>query len=81
MSRYGPLSARRDAFRELAIFAAAYLVYFGVRAMTEGTVGSAMQNATDVIRFEQQLGVAWERAVQEVVRGRRCPGWPGAACR
>jgi PAP2 superfamily len=55
----------RDGLRELAIFAAAYAVYFGVRALTEGTAAAAMQNAVDIIRFEQRLGIAWERAVQE----------------
>ena len=63
------MSARRDAIRELAIFAAAYLVYFGVRAITEGTTGVAMQNAMDVISFEQRLGIAWERGVQDIVVG------------
>ena len=57
----------RDALRELVIFAGAYLLYFGVRAVTEGTATAAMQNAVDLIRFEQQLGIAWERAVQDVV--------------
>ena len=65
------MSARRDAVRELAIFAAAYLVYFGVRALTEGAAAGAMQNALDIIRFEQRLGIAWERAVQDVVVGSR----------
>jgi hypothetical protein len=63
------MTARRDAVREVAIFAAAYLVYFGVRALTEGTAGVAMQNALDIISFEQRLGIAWERAVQDVVVG------------
>jgi len=59
----------RDGVRELAIFAAAYGVYFGVRALTEGTAAAAMQNAMELIRFEQRLGIAWERAVQDVVVG------------
>lgn len=63
------MSVRRDAVRELAIFALAYLVYFGVRAITEGTSAGATQNALDIIRFEQQLGIAWERAVQDLVVG------------
>jgi hypothetical protein len=59
----------RDGLRELAIFAGAYLVYFGVRALTEGTTTVAMQNAMDIIRFEQRLGIAWEHAAQDVVVG------------
>jgi hypothetical protein len=65
------MSVRREAVRELAIFALAYLVYFGVRAITEGTAAGAMQNAMDIIRFEQQFGIAWERSVQDVVVGSR----------
>jgi PAP2 superfamily len=61
--------ARRDATRELGIFALAYLVYFGVRAITEGTAAAAMQNAMDLIRVEQRLGIAWEQAVQDTVVG------------
>jgi hypothetical protein len=61
----------RDALRELGIFAAAYVVYFGVRAITEGTAASAMHNAMDLIRLEQGLGIAWEGAIQEVVIGSR----------
>ena len=34
------LLAHRDALRELAIFALAYLVYFGVRAVTEGSAAA-----------------------------------------
>jgi hypothetical protein len=65
------MTARREAARELAIFAAAYLVYFGVRAFTEGTTGVAMRNAMDVISFEQRLGIAWERGIQNLVVGSR----------
>jgi hypothetical protein len=63
------MTARRDALRELGIFAAAYLLYFGVRAITEGTADAATQNAMGIIRLEQQLGIAWEGAVQDVVVG------------
>ena len=61
--RYAP------ALRELAIFAVAYLVYFGVRALTEGTAATAMQNAMDLIHFEQRLGIAWEGALQDAIVG------------
>ena len=68
----GPRSlARREPLRELGIFAVAYLVYFGVRALTEGTAAGAMHNAMDIIRFEQRLGIAWEQAVQDSVVGSR----------
>jgi PAP2 superfamily len=57
------------ALRELGIFAVAYLVYFGVRAITEGTTATAMQNAMDLIRVERRLGIAWEGAVQHAIVG------------
>ncbi|HET9738622.1 MAG TPA: phosphatase PAP2 family protein [Solirubrobacteraceae bacterium] len=57
--------------RELGIFAVAYLVYFGVRAVTEGTAATAMNNAMDLIRFEQRLGIAWEGSMQEGIVGSR----------
>lgn len=60
-----------EAVRELAIFAFAYLVYFGVRALTEGTAATATQNALDLIRFERQLGIAWEFAVQDAALASR----------
>lgn len=59
------------ALRELGIFGVAYLVYFGVRAVTEGTAATAMHNAMDLIRLEQRLGIAWEGAIQEGIVGSR----------
>jgi hypothetical protein len=57
--------------REVAIFALAYFVYFGVRAMTEGAPATAMRHADALIGFERHLGMAWERVVQDgVVRSR-----------
>jgi hypothetical protein len=59
------------ALRELAIFAAAYLTYFGVRALTESEPGRAFENAMTVHRVEVDLGVDWEGAVQGAVLGSR----------
>ena len=55
------------AGREIAVFAAAYLTYFGVRALTEGAPWRAFANASAVLRFENVLGIDWEAAVQSVV--------------
>jgi hypothetical protein len=63
--------ARSAAARELGIFALAYLVYFGVRAITEGTAAKAMENAMDLIRLEQSLGIDWEGGIQRAVVGSR----------
>jgi len=55
--------------REIGIFAAGYLVYFGVRAITEGSVASAIANARWLDDVEQALGFAWERELQAAVVG------------
>jgi hypothetical protein len=54
---------------ELAVFAAAYLTYFGVRAITQGDVGRAVGNALDLVRVERTLELDWESALQGVVVG------------
>ena len=41
---------------ELSIFALAYLTYFGVRALTEGSVSTAVANALDLVHVEPGLG-------------------------
>jgi membrane-associated phospholipid phosphatase len=55
--------------RELAVFALAYAVYFGVRAITEGGALEAGRNAMRVLDAEQRLGIAWEGAVQRAAMG------------
>ena len=62
-----PGRRRHDALRELGLFGLAYLVYFGVRAITEGTAATAVENAVELVRLEQRLGIAWEQAVQDAV--------------
>jgi membrane-associated phospholipid phosphatase len=59
------------ALREIAIFATAYLTYFGVRAITEGESWRAFENAMTVHRMEVELGVDWEGAIQQTVLGSR----------
>jgi hypothetical protein len=56
-----------EPLREIALFVVAYLVYFGVRAITEGAPAVAQHHATQVIDFERRLGIAWERSVQDSV--------------
>jgi PAP2 superfamily protein len=60
---------RHEALREVGIFALAYVVYFGVRAVTEGTAPAALQHAFDLIQLEQGLGIAWEQGLQKAVVG------------
>ena len=55
------------ACRELGIFAAAYLTYFGVRALTEGAPQRAFENAMRLHRLEVDAGIDWEGAVQDAV--------------
>jgi hypothetical protein len=53
--------------RELAIFAAAYLTYFGVRALTQGSVADAIANAASIDRFERVAGIDREPALQTAI--------------
>ena len=54
---------------ELSVFALAYAIYFGVRALTEGKVASAIANAIDLVHVERRLDLDWEDAVQGLVLG------------
>jgi hypothetical protein len=56
---------------ELAVFAAAYLTYFGVRAFTQGNVGRAVDNALDLVHVERELDLDWEDALQGLITGER----------
>jgi hypothetical protein len=62
---------QRSGRRELAIFAAAYLTYFAVRALTQGAVPRAVANAIDVMHLERVLHIDVEGSVQAVVAGSR----------
>jgi hypothetical protein len=62
-------AARARPLRELTIFAAAYLTYFGVRALTEGSVGRAVANADSIYHVERLAGIHWEDAAQAAVLG------------
>lgn len=63
--------ARRVHLREVALVVAAWLAYFGIRAVTEGRPGVAVAHARDVVALERRLGIAWEGALQDVVLGHR----------
>jgi membrane-associated phospholipid phosphatase len=45
------------------------LVYFGIRALTEGRVDRAFANAESLLRLERAAGVAWETEVQALIEG------------
>ena len=62
-----PRQPRWTGWHELALFAAAYLAYFGTRAVTQGQVGEAVDNALGLFRFERALGLQWELHIQEAV--------------
>ena len=64
VARERPPGRRHAVLREIATFAAAYLTYFGVRAVTEGAPWRAFDNAVAVFRLEADLGLDWEGAVQ-----------------
>jgi hypothetical protein len=47
------LLAQREGIREIIFAAFAALVYFGIRNLTAGSVGTAYANADRVMRFER----------------------------
>lgn len=62
---------RLSGVRELGVFALAYVVYFGVRALTEGSAPEAAKHALELIRLERGIGILWEQPLQQVVLGSR----------
>src|SRR3954454_8026336 len=60
---------RHAGRRQLAIFAAGYLTYFGVRALTVGGTDRALRNALRLVDLERWLGIAWEGSIQGLVAG------------
>lgn len=59
----------REALFELAVFAAGYAVYFGVRGLTEGSLADALVNAERVVDFERALGLFIEPELQARIAG------------
>lgn len=55
------------ALRELALVVAAYLLYFGVRGMTEGNPARAVEHARDLVDLERALRIYWEPVIQSLV--------------
>ena len=55
---------RLNGWHEIVILVSAWLVYFGIRAVSEGRAGLARAHSRALMRFETHLGVAWEHAVQ-----------------
>jgi hypothetical protein len=70
-SRARPRRLTRAAVgREASLIAIAALAYIGIRAVTEGRTAVAEQNAYELVRLQQALGVAWEAWLQSLVIGR-----------
>ena len=66
-----PLSVRAWGLaRQLAFIAVAAVTYGGVRAATEGSAQTAVENGTDILAVERRLGIAWEDAMQSPVLAR-----------
>jgi hypothetical protein len=54
---------------EVMLFAGAYVVYFGVRALTQGDIPVAVAHARDLFHLERALGIDWETAVHDLALG------------
>jgi membrane-associated phospholipid phosphatase len=50
--------------RELLLIGGAAVTYVGVRALTEGSVGAAVDHGLAIFRIERVLGIAWEHDLQ-----------------
>jgi PAP2 superfamily len=50
--------------REVALIVAAWFLYFGVRAISEGRTSAAVAHARALLRLEDALGVDWEAGFQ-----------------
>jgi membrane-associated phospholipid phosphatase len=55
--------------RELGLVAAGFLVYFGVRAVTQGSHVDAVENARRLVSLERSLSIHWEPSIQAAVTG------------
>ena len=62
-----PARALGAGGRQIILFVLAYAVYFGVRAVTEGSAHAAAASALELVGFERDVGIAWEGALQEAV--------------
>lgn len=56
--------------QQVAVVAAGIVVYFGVRGLTQGRPGKAIENAQDVVTFESWIGLDLEHEVQQLTEGR-----------
>lgn len=50
--------------REFVLVAAGFVVYFGVRAVTQGSRVAAAEHARSIVRFERAVGCYWEPRLQ-----------------
>ena len=56
---------------EIALIAAAWLAYFGIRALTQGSEDAALAHAHEIMRFEDWLGIDAEADAQGTVAAHR----------
>jgi membrane-associated phospholipid phosphatase len=68
-SRHGPLRQAADVTVQVALFATAVGVYFGVRGLTEGQWDVALGNAAQVVDLERTLHLNHEQVLQQAVIG------------
>src|SRR3990172_12735383 len=63
---------RASVLRQPVIIAVAYVTYFGVRSLTEGSAGLAIDNADLVVDLERALGIYWEEDLQSAIVREDC---------
>jgi membrane-associated phospholipid phosphatase len=66
---HGRWSAGFEFARQVALVGLGVFVYFRVRGLTEGAVGTANENGLRVLAFEQRLGIDIEERAQALILG------------
>jgi hypothetical protein len=63
-------SERRAIAHEVILVVAAWLLYFGIRAVSQGREAAAIAHARTVVHLEQALGMNWESTIQSAALDR-----------
>ena len=56
--------------QQVAVVLTGIVVYFGVRGLTQGQPDTALDNAAEVLAFEDRIGLDVEHQVQDLMQGR-----------
>lgn len=69
LARHPGIEVRFPLLREATLMIGAFLAYFLVRHLTEGSRAEALDHAQWLIRLERAIGVLWEPTLQRAIIG------------